>query len=73
MGDSGCKLVIGDPQRLELCAPFAEKFGLKTICVRGEFPGAASWDAVLAANKGKKAPKNKIKAGVTLLYPLPLH
>jgi len=32
--DAGCKLMIVDPQRLELCRPFYQKLGLSAILVR---------------------------------------
>ena len=34
--DAECKLLICDPERLELCVPFAAKNNIKTILCRGE-------------------------------------
>jgi len=56
VGDAECKVVIGDPERLALCANFQAKMGFKTIVVRGPVTGesaratgALAWDDVLAA------------------------
>jgi long-chain acyl-CoA synthetase len=36
--DAACKVLITDPERLALCAPFAVKHGIKTVLARGEGP-----------------------------------
>jgi long-chain acyl-CoA synthetase len=63
IADADCKVVICDPERMELCAPFQSKVGFKTILVRGEVDstpaavatGAAAWGAVI--NVGSTLPK----------------
>lgn len=61
--DAGCKVIIADPQRLQLCVPFYEKLGMQAILVRGEQKGDAlprvhSWSTVITAGEGKSAPKH---------------
>ena len=55
--DADCRVIIADPERMELCVPFAHKVGFKTILVRGRIAdspaatklGAIAWDDVLSA------------------------
>lgn len=56
--DSDCKVVLCDPERLELCRPFAASMGFHLILCRGEQSlaeevGAAMWADVVKAGKGK--------------------
>ena len=69
--DADCKVVICDPERLQLCVPFHAKLGFKTIMVRGDpasIPaaqalGTVAWADVLAAGEGRvRSNPNNIKA-----------
>ena len=65
--DAGCKVMIGDPERLTLCEPFAAKQGFTPIVVRakpGTVPlGAAHWDGVIASGvqRNKANPRLVVK------------
>eukprot|EP00933_Yihiella_yeosuensis_P031470 TRINITY_DN25039_c0_g1_i1.p1 TRINITY_DN25039_c0_g1~~TRINITY_DN25039_c0_g1_i1.p1 ORF type:complete len:589 (+),score=133.22 TRINITY_DN25039_c0_g1_i1:71-1837(+) len=62
--DSGSKVIIGDPERLKLCAPFQSNIGVQTILCRGSSTIAADlksnlWQDVIASGKTKPAPSTK--------------
>jgi len=63
--DSEMKLLIGDPERLQVCQPFLGGLGVKSIIVRGtaaqkeEVGAHAAWDDVIAA--GKQLPRPSYK------------
>eukprot|EP00941_MAST-03F_sp_MAST-3F-sp1_P006104 g6104.t1 len=58
VNDSGCRLIIADPERVQLCLPFANELSLRFILCRGEnwrskqHPCSA-WDDVLSAGARK--------------------
>lgn len=49
VSDAGCKVLIADPERLQLCQSFAAKVGFKSIMCRGDLshPAAVATSAVL--------------------------
>jgi len=63
--DSEMKVLIGDPERLQVCQPFLGRLGVKSIIVRGtaaqkEETGAqAAWEDMIAA--GKQLPRPSYK------------
>merc|ERR1719316_740732 len=59
--DSDCKVVLCDPERLELCRPFVGDLGFKLVLCRGDRAmaqdaGAALWEDVIEAGRGKPRP-----------------
>ncbi len=42
VNDAGCKVIIADPERMDLCSRFADKLGFRTILVRGDKSHPAS-------------------------------
>lgn len=62
--DSGSTVLIVDAPRMKLCESLAKELGIKLILARGtseelQASGAAAWDDVIAAGKGKPAPSTK--------------
>lgn len=62
--DSGTKMIVGDIERLRLCKSFTQSSNIKTILCRGNATeaqevGAAVWEDVVAAGKGKPYPSIK--------------
>merc|ERR1712176_1714432 len=63
--DSEMKVLICDPERLQVCQPFLGQLNVKTIIVRGtaeqkaEVGATAAWEDVIAA--GKQSPRPSYK------------
>merc|ERR1719384_2087469 len=63
--DSEMKVLIGDPERLQVCQPFLGGLGVKSIIVRGtpaqkdETGAHAAWEDVIAAGKALPRPSYK--------------
>lgn len=62
--DSDCKVVLCDPERMELLKDCVGDLGFKMVLCRGdkataEAAGAATWEDVIAAGKGKPRPSLK--------------
>eukprot|EP00927_Polykrikos_kofoidii_P065027 TRINITY_DN60825_c0_g1_i1.p1 TRINITY_DN60825_c0_g1~~TRINITY_DN60825_c0_g1_i1.p1 ORF type:complete len:583 (+),score=108.98 TRINITY_DN60825_c0_g1_i1:89-1837(+) len=59
--NADCKVLLCDPERLELCLPFARASGIHLVLCKGDqamadAAGALLWDDVVAAGKGKGRP-----------------
>lgn len=62
--DSDCKVVLCDPERMQLVLPFAGDLGFHIVLCRGdkasaEAAGATLWQDVIAAGQGKPRPSLK--------------
>lgn len=62
--DADCKVVLCDPERMELLMPFAGELGFKMILCRADKAaadavGAATWNDVVTAGHGKPRPSLK--------------
>jgi acyl-coenzyme A synthetase/AMP-(fatty) acid ligase len=74
--DANCKVLIADPERLALCAPFASAAGIKCILCRGkgasggaELPAAAATNAALwrdVLSMGARTVSRVVAAGGTV-------
>ena len=58
LDDSGCKVLICDPERLERCQAFVAERGVATVLCRGGagMGATALWGDVLAQGAGKPQP-----------------
>jgi len=62
VNDSGCKVLMVDPERMKRCQPFAEPAGIPMVLCRGG-DSLHTWDGLVAAGTGQRPPSVKhIKA-----------
>lgn len=75
VADSGCKVLIADPERMALSERFFQRLGLQGIVCRGggstpQVPGVQTWEDVLAAGSNKKlaAPRMDPEDEAMIMY-----